>query len=74
MYLKEVVCSGRDYATQAVALDSGTRLSDCRIKIGHDTANVSGEVLNGERKAVAGELIVAIPEAMELRCEIHAIQ
>jgi len=66
MYLKEVQCSGRDYTARPLALSSGVRLSDCKVKIGHDTATINGKVLNGD-KGVAGQIVVVIPESPELR-------
>lgn len=66
MYVKEAVCSGRDYAKEPVTLSPGTRIGDCRIKIGHDTASINGRVMNGD-KSVAGQIVIAITESMELR-------
>jgi hypothetical protein len=66
LYLKHVNCAGRDYAKEVFQLNGGTRLIDCRVTIGHDTASVNGKVLNGE-KGVAGQIVVAIPESPELR-------
>jgi len=66
MYLKEVNCGGRDYAKEAIELGSGTRLDDCKVKIGHDTASINGKVMDGD-KGIAGQIVVAIPESPELR-------
>jgi len=66
MYVKEAFCSGRDYAKEPVTLSPGTRIGDCKIKIGHDTASMNGRVMNGD-KSVAGQIVIAIPESMELR-------
>jgi protocatechuate 3,4-dioxygenase beta subunit len=66
MYLKEFVCAGRDYARRAFELSSSTQLTDCKVKLGHDTASINGKVMDGD-KGVAGELVVAIPESPELR-------
>jgi hypothetical protein len=66
MYLKEFVCAGRDYANRAFELNSSTRLSDCKVKLGHDTASIHGKVMDGD-KGVAGQIVVAIPESPELR-------
>jgi protocatechuate 3,4-dioxygenase beta subunit len=66
MYVKEVLCSGHDYARQPLALTPAMRLSDCQLKIGHDTASISGKVMNGD-KGVGGKIVVVIPESPELR-------
>ncbi|MFZ0820406.1 MAG: carboxypeptidase-like regulatory domain-containing protein, partial [Candidatus Acidiferrales bacterium] len=66
MYLKEVICSGHDYARQPLDVGSGTRLGECKIKIGRDTGAISGMVLDGD-KPVAGLIVIAIPQSRELR-------
>jgi hypothetical protein len=65
-YLKTVRCSGADYTTQAVKLDVGVPLSDCRIQISKETGVVRGDVMDGE-KPQAGMWVVLIPESRELR-------
>jgi hypothetical protein len=65
-FLKQVRCSGADYTTQAVKLDIGVPVSDCRIQISKEMGVVRGEVMDGE-KARPGMAVVLIPESRELR-------
>ncbi len=65
-YMKDVRCSGADYTTQAVKLDVGVPLSDCKIQISKATGGVRGEVMDGE-KPQTGIWVVLIPESRELR-------
>lgn len=66
VYVKEATCGGRDYAKEMLTVGPGERFDGCKIKIGQDTASMSGKVLNGD-KGVAGQIIVAIPESTQLR-------
>lgn len=64
-YIKEAICSGRDYATLPleITIDSS---QDCDVTIADDTGVVGGEVT--DRDNSKGELIVVlIPESRELR-------
>lgn len=65
-YIKAVRCTGTDYTTQAVKLDAGVPLSDCRIQISRETGVVRGDVMDGE-KPLSGMWVVLIPESRELR-------
>jgi hypothetical protein len=65
-YLKQIRCSGADYTTQAVKLDIGVPVSDCRIQISKEMGVVRGEVMDGE-KPRPGMAVVLIPESRELR-------
>jgi hypothetical protein len=66
MYLKEVNCSGRDYAKNVFEISAGARLNDCKVTIGHDAASINGRVMDGD-KGVGGQVVIAIPESRELR-------
>jgi hypothetical protein len=65
-FLKQVRCSGADYTTQAVKLDVGVPVSDCRIQISKEMGVVRGEVMDGEKPQL-GMSVVLIPESRELR-------
>jgi hypothetical protein len=65
-FLKQIRCSGADYTTQAVKLDFGVPVADCRIQISKEMGVVRGDVLDGE-KPLPGMSVVLIPESRELR-------
>jgi Carboxypeptidase regulatory-like domain len=65
-FLKQIRCSGADYTTQAVKLDVGVPVGDCRIQISKEMGLVRGDVLDGE-KPLTGMSLVLIPESRELR-------
>lgn len=64
-YVKEAVCSGRDYATRPLAITVDSSL-DCDVTVAADTGVVGGEVTDGD-KPQAGLIVVLIPESRELR-------
>jgi protocatechuate 3,4-dioxygenase beta subunit len=64
-YIKQAVCSGRDYASRPLEIDLDSAL-DCEVTLADDTGVVSGEVTNGE-KPLAGLVVVLVPESRELR-------
>lgn len=66
LYLKEILCSGHDYARQPLDVVSGMRLGECKVKVAGDTGSISGAVTDGD-KSVPGLIVVAIPESPELR-------
>ena len=64
-YIKEAVCSGRDYATRPLEITLDTSL-DCDLTVADDTGTVSGEVTSGAKPPAELE-VVLIPESRELR-------
>jgi hypothetical protein len=64
-YVKQALCSGRDYASQPQELELGTLL-DCDVTLVDDTGVVGGEVNDGDKPA-AGLVVVLIPESRALR-------
>ncbi len=66
MYLKQVVCNGRDETFQALTIDSGATIGDCSLTLGTDTGKISGQVYDGD-KPVLDEVVVAIPQSLSLR-------
>jgi hypothetical protein len=66
VYLKQVQCSGRDYATQPLALDLGTVLNDCMVTLADDTGAITGQATDGDKPA-SGLVVVLIPESRTLR-------
>jgi protocatechuate 3,4-dioxygenase beta subunit len=66
LYLKQASCSGKDYSVQPLALESTLTLNDCVVTLGTDAGSISGQVLDSG-KPVHGLVIVAIPDARELR-------
>jgi hypothetical protein len=65
IYLRKVVCAGRDYASLTLVLAVGTVL-DCDIAIANDTGSVTGQVMESE-KPVPRLVVVLIPASRELR-------
>ena len=65
-YVKEAICDGKDYTQQALDIEPGTKLDDCRVTISSDTATISGMVLDGG-KPVSGLYVVAIPQVQAMR-------
>jgi hypothetical protein len=65
-FLKQIRCSGADYTTQAVKLEVGVPVGDCRIQISKEMGVVRGEVVDGE-KPQPGMAVVLIPQSRELR-------
>jgi protocatechuate 3,4-dioxygenase beta subunit len=66
LYLKRATCSGRDYTVQPLALESTINLNDCVVTLGTDAGSISGQVLDSG-KPVQGLVVVAIPDARDLR-------
>ena len=64
-YIKEAVCSGRNYATRPLEITIDSSL-DCDVTVADDTGVVGGEVTDGD-KTLAGLVVVLIPESRELR-------
>ena len=64
-YVKQALCSGRDYASQQLELELGTLL-DCDVTLMDDTGVVGGEVTDGDEPA-AGMVVVLIPQSRALR-------
>jgi hypothetical protein len=66
MYLKQIVCSGRDYTFQPLTIDSGITIGDCALTLASDTAIMKGQVYDSE-KPVPNLVVVAIPQSIALR-------
>jgi uncharacterized GH25 family protein len=66
MYLKQAVCSGRDYTYQPMAIDSAITIADCSLTLSMDTAVMSGQVLDSN-KPVPDLVVVAVPQSLALR-------
>jgi hypothetical protein len=64
-YVKEAVCSGRDFATRPLEITVDSSI-DCDVTVADDTGVVGGEVTEGD-KPLAGLIVVLIPESRELR-------
>jgi hypothetical protein len=64
-YVKQALCSGRDYASQPLELELGTLL-DCDVTVMDDAGGVGGDVTDGDKPA-AGLAVVLIPESRALR-------
>ena len=65
VYIKEAVCSGRDYASTIVKLVPGTSLN-CTVTLTNDTAVIAGKVMNADNP-ITNVVVVLIPESRELR-------
>jgi uncharacterized GH25 family protein len=66
MYMKQIVCSGRDYTFQPLAIDSGLTIGDCVLTLASDTAIMKGQVYDSD-KPVPNLVVVAIPQSVALR-------
>jgi hypothetical protein len=66
MYLKQVVCSGRDYTFQPLTIDSGLTIGDCVLTLASDVGIIKGQVYDSD-KPVPNLVIVAIPQSLALR-------
>jgi len=66
VYLKQAVCSGRDYTFQPLTIDSGITIADCTLTLATDTAIMKGQVYDSD-KPVPGLVVVAIPQSLALR-------
>lgn len=66
MYLKKVVCNGRDYTLLPITMDSSANVTDCVLTLATDAGAITGRVLDGD-KPVRGQRIIAIPEERSLR-------
>jgi hypothetical protein len=66
MYLKNVICNGKDYALLPITIEAGVSLTDCSVTLGTDAGVIKGQVLDAE-KPVSGLTVAAIPEQRSLR-------
>ena len=66
MYLKKIICGGKDYTLLPITIESGVSVTDCSVTLGTDAGVVKGQVLDGE-KPMSGLTVVAIPEQRSLR-------
>ena len=66
MYLKKVLCNGKDYTLLPLTIESGISVKDCAVMLGTDTGVVKGQVLDGEKPA-PGLTVIAIAEQRALR-------
>lgn len=66
MYLKKLVCNGKDFTLQPLTIESGSGASECVVTLGTDAGVIKGRVLDGD-KPVAHKIVVAIPEDRALR-------
>ncbi len=66
VYLKRVVCNGKDHTGQPLMIEGGASVGDCILTLGSDTGTVKGQVLDGD-KPVPGQTVVAIPEDRAMR-------
>jgi 5-hydroxyisourate hydrolase-like protein (transthyretin family) len=66
MYMKEVLCNGKDYTLLPLTVEPGVNVSDCVLVMATDVVTVKGQVLDGD-KPVPGWMVVAIPEQRSLR-------
>jgi hypothetical protein len=66
LYLKQASCSGKDYTTQPLAIESAGTISDCVVTLGADAGSVTGQVMDSGNP-VQGLVVVAIPESKALR-------
>jgi protocatechuate 3,4-dioxygenase beta subunit len=66
MYLKQALCSGRDYTFQPLTIDSGITISDCTLTLAMDTAVMTGQVLDSNKPA-PDMVVVAVPQSLALR-------
>ena len=65
IYLKKVICNGKDYTLLPVNIEPGTSV-DCLVTLGTDVGEVKGQVLNDEKPA-SGLTVIAIPTDHSLR-------
>jgi 5-hydroxyisourate hydrolase-like protein (transthyretin family) len=66
MYLKQAVCSGKDYTLLPLTIESGANIGDCTITMGTDAGLLKGRVMDDE-KPVRDMTVVAIPQERSLR-------
>ncbi|HEV8385359.1 MAG TPA: carboxypeptidase-like regulatory domain-containing protein [Candidatus Acidoferrales bacterium] len=64
-YIKQALCSGRDFTSQPLELTLDSAL-DCRLTIGDDTGSVRGSISDSDTPA-AGVAVVLIPQSRALR-------
>ncbi len=64
-YVKQVTCSGRDFATQPLELSLDAVL-ECKIAVADDAAALSGQVTDRDLPS-AGRVVVLIPQMRALR-------
>ena len=66
IYLKQIVCNGKDHTLLPLTIEGGASVNDCVLTMGTDAGVVKGQVLDGD-KPVSGRTVVAIPEDRSLR-------
>lgn len=66
VYLKEIRCGGDNYFTTIISLVTDQVVDDCEAVLERDLANLNTFVSDGDKPA-QGMLVVAIPQAPELR-------
>jgi hypothetical protein len=66
LYLKQVICAGKDYTIQPLAIEAAMTLGDCVITLGVDAGSISGQVMDSAGP-MPGLVVVAIPETRALR-------
>lgn len=66
VYLKEIRCGGDNYSTATISLVADQVVDDCEAVLERDLANLNTFVSDGDKPA-QGMLVVAIPQAPELR-------
>lgn len=63
LYVKQARCSGRDYTSQPISIESGQVLTNCEIALANDVGVVQGRVSTAGWDLV----VVLIPDSIELR-------
>jgi hypothetical protein len=66
MYLKKIVCNGKDFTLAPLTIESGSGASECVVTLGTDAGVIKGRVMDGD-KPVVHRMVVAIPEDRALR-------
>jgi hypothetical protein len=66
IYLKQALCSGKDYTLRTLTIEGGASVNDCVLTLGTDASVIKGLVVDGD-KPVPGRVVVAIPEDRSLR-------
>lgn len=66
IYLKQVLCAGRDYTIQPLTIESGVGPSDCVLTMGTDAGIMKGHVLDANQPA-PNLVVIAIPQSRPLR-------
>lgn len=66
LYLKQVLCAGRDYTVQPLTIESRVSVEDCVLTLGTDTGVIKGQVLDANQP-VPDLIVIAIPQSRPLR-------